>query len=341
MSMRLRDPVVRELLAVALSLLVGAGIAEATLRAYYPQQLLSPAFTDRFGDPAFMTNSRIKNTTEDFDVTYHTNSLGFRGRDYGFGKKPGTYRILALGGCLTFGLGVEDIETFSAQLEKRLNAGSSRLRFEVINLSPMGGGLGSQEFLYRAIGRRYHPDLVISHIFFPGVLDYPYVAKKNLIPYDEYRLRAERIQRLVRLFPGYAYLCEHSHLWALLRLRLQAQQDALHAQRWADAAAGKDSTDLERTGIATFDALARRVCSDKASLLVLKQRGALNPYPLLDEYLRRKTAAGACFLALDLDMGPQHLISGKDWHWSRQGHAAVAERVLAFLKGGLLLGQVR
>jgi hypothetical protein len=334
-------PAVREFSLIAAALLIAAAAAEALLRAFSPLPLMSPAYTDRFGDPAFMANSQIKTSTEDFDVTYHTNRLGFRGRNYELMKKPGTYRIVALGNCLTFGLGVDDLDAFPAQLEKRLNSDSLRLKFEVMNLSPIGGSLGSQEFLYRAVGRRYHPDLVISHIFFGNALNYQYVTKKDLVPYDEHRLRADRMHRLVRFIPGYAFLCEHSHLWALLRLQLQSEQDVLHAQRWADASAGKDSADLQRTGIATFDALAQRVCSDGARLLVLKQRGALGSYPLFDDYLRRKTEADPCFLALDLDMGPQDQISGQDWHWNRQGHATVAGRLLGLLKRTLLRGELR
>lgn len=334
-------PFAREALLAAAALAAAAFLAEASLRAWRPQQLLSPAFTDRFGDPAFMPDSRIRNRTEDFDITYHTNSLGFRGRGYRFPKRPGTFRIVSLGGCLTFGLGVEDLDAYSARLEARLNGAARRLRFEVINLSPMGGGLGSQEFLYRAIGARYQPDIVLSHLFVPGPLTYQYAARKGTVPPDAARLKVQRLQRLVRLAPGYAWLCENSHLWALLRLSLQSQADALAAARWEQASAGQDPADVQRAAIDTYDALVRQACGGGARFLVLKQKGYLDPYPLLADYLRRRKASGSCLQELELDMGPRHQISPKDWHWSRQGHAEVAERVFAALREGPLRGELR
>ncbi len=61
------------------------------------------------------------------------NSLGFRGPEIDKEKPDGTYRILALGDSVTFGMGVNDEVTYVRRLEKELNRQIQGQRFEVVN----------------------------------------------------------------------------------------------------------------------------------------------------------------------------------------------------------------
>lgn len=63
----------------------------------------------------------------------HSNSLGFRGKEYSKEKPSDTYRIIVLGSYDAFGHGVNDDETYSAYLEEALNKNPSKKHFEVWN----------------------------------------------------------------------------------------------------------------------------------------------------------------------------------------------------------------
>jgi hypothetical protein len=63
-----------------------------------------------------------------------TNSRGFRGTAEFGRKREGTYRVIALGDSWTYGVVVNDHETYPAQLERLLNEKGSGPRGEVLNL---------------------------------------------------------------------------------------------------------------------------------------------------------------------------------------------------------------
>ena len=79
--------------------------------------------------------------------TIHINALGFRGPEVAIKKPPGRVRIVLLGGSVVWGTGASsDAQTISAHLERRLNAGGSGRRFEVINAGD-SGYVTAQEFI--------------------------------------------------------------------------------------------------------------------------------------------------------------------------------------------------
>lgn len=53
-------------------------------------------------------------------ITYRTNSLGFRDREFPLDRPPGELRVLCVGDSFTFGLGVEGEDAWPQQLEARL-----------------------------------------------------------------------------------------------------------------------------------------------------------------------------------------------------------------------------
>ncbi len=90
----------------------------------------------------------------------HTDAAGFRGeKDYASEKPAGITRILALGDSFTFGFGVADSETFSRRLENTMPS------LEVLNTGVPGYGIDQVLMLYREIGRKYHPDIVLVDVF--------------------------------------------------------------------------------------------------------------------------------------------------------------------------------
>ena len=101
--------------------------------------------------------------------TVTSNSLGFRGREYRKEKDPGTYRVIALGSYHTFGHGVEDDETYSAQLEGLLRAKMGR------NVEVWNGGRHAASAIV-GLARmenevlEYDPDLLILEYGFVDTL---------------------------------------------------------------------------------------------------------------------------------------------------------------------------
>jgi len=98
-------------------------------------------------------------------LTYHTNALGFRGPETTIEKPPGTFRVVGLGDSFTFGSGVRREDTFLAELERRLNAGLSGRRFEVLNLGVMGYDTEEEVALLYFRGIRLDPDVVVLCFF--------------------------------------------------------------------------------------------------------------------------------------------------------------------------------
>ncbi len=92
--------------------------------------------------------------------TETTNSRGFRGSEE-YGSKPdGVYRIVCLGDSWTYGVMVNDHETYPAQLCQVLNAESSPRRFEVLNLGCVGYSSYQGKVLLAKYIRQLAPDLV-------------------------------------------------------------------------------------------------------------------------------------------------------------------------------------
>jgi hypothetical protein len=113
------------------------------------------------------------------NTTYHirTNSLGFRGRERSQEKPKGTKRIIVLGAYQAFGHGVNDDESYPAQLEQELNHLDHKSKYEVWN-----GGRHSDTAIV-ALARlkneifNYAPDLLIIDY---GFVD-PLVWSDNLM----------------------------------------------------------------------------------------------------------------------------------------------------------------
>src|SRR5262249_32893265 len=86
------------------------------------------------------------------------NRLGYRGREYPPEHGPGKTRIVMLGDSITFGFGVRDDETFSADLERLDPA------LEVVNLGVQGYGTDQELLKLRAEGLASRPVGVVLHV---------------------------------------------------------------------------------------------------------------------------------------------------------------------------------
>jgi lysophospholipase L1-like esterase len=90
-----------------------------------------------------------------------TNSLGIRGPEIAVPKPSGRFRIVAIGDSVTFGWGVNDADTFCAQLEQRLRERSPARDLDVVNLAVGGYNTRQEVALLARHVARLQPDLVL------------------------------------------------------------------------------------------------------------------------------------------------------------------------------------
>jgi lysophospholipase L1-like esterase len=152
--------------AAGLALVSAAGTLVLVDRAV--GGLADPRFTPLAGRPW----SRTVLARPEFRVPVRTNAAGFRGGPLPGPKRPGVYRIVALGDSFTFGFGVRERQAWPARLAARLNAHfGGAPRVEVVNLGVPG--TGPRDYLWHAAhtGVGLQPDLVVVGLFANDVND--------------------------------------------------------------------------------------------------------------------------------------------------------------------------
>jgi lysophospholipase L1-like esterase len=149
------------------SLLVTFLVAELGLRLFWNDYYVAGPRGNVVFHPtrgwANAPNATVDFGKPEFHFIAHHNSLGFRGPEIG-PKQPGRIRVLALGDSMTYGLGVNDDETFEAQLE------ALDPRFEVLNSGVPGYSTVEELLLLREVGLDLDPDLVLL-MFLPNDLE--------------------------------------------------------------------------------------------------------------------------------------------------------------------------
>jgi lysophospholipase L1-like esterase len=93
-------------------------------------------------------------------VPWRTNSAGFRGPEVAPDAAPGTIRVVVLGDSFTAAVGVREEDSYAAQLERLLEAGTGA-DFEVLNFGLPGLDAASVVERARLLGPRFHPALYV------------------------------------------------------------------------------------------------------------------------------------------------------------------------------------
>ena len=161
----------RDLLLLAVTLVVSALVLEAGLRAFYeiPPTLVEPQLQyDR--SPLLGWVLPVNDESYTIDAVVRTNSLGLRDDEISRSKPDGEIRVLALGDSFTFALGVRFEDLWVQQLEAALNERWGTGRVQVINAAVAGYNT-RQELLYlRAEGLGLDPDLIIVGFFWNDLI---------------------------------------------------------------------------------------------------------------------------------------------------------------------------
>ena len=96
------------------------------------------------------------------DVVIEVNSLGLRYTELG-PKPEGEFRVLVLGDSITFGDFVLESETWTRQMEALAGGRKKAVRF--INAGLPGAGTAEELALFREVGERVKPDLVLVGMY--------------------------------------------------------------------------------------------------------------------------------------------------------------------------------
>jgi len=207
---------------VLLGFSVAFGLAEIAVRFIRPQEVGPPRFAwdPKLGEIPVPRQKARRSYPGVYDYTYSNNSQGFRGsREYG-PKKPGDFRLLLLGDSFTYGLGVNDDQTFALHLEQHLR--QHGLAAEVINAGCPGKGTDYQVKLFQTLGVGLHPDLTVL-CFFPNdfqdnfrgeYFDLKPDGGLGVKPLESGR---EGLKTFLFHFPGYNWLISWSHAANLVK----------------------------------------------------------------------------------------------------------------------------
>lgn len=206
------------LLAVSLGVAIATG--EIVVRKYgrvqmQPTQFALDSFTVYRLKPGVRGHAVYPGVME---YRWTTNRQQLRApREYSVAKPTGTKRVVVIGDSFTFGIGVNDGETYSAQLERRLRTDCPE-PVEVLNFGVGGYGLSQGVETFERYARPFSPDVVIYGFMTNDVAD-NIQAQLHVLVGDSAVPRpvAQRPQmiaakRITEMIPGYSWLITHSAL---------------------------------------------------------------------------------------------------------------------------------
>ena len=178
-------------------------IAEVGLRAVdlgHPYESEPDSYLrDPDPDVLFVPKPGFRGYSEGTEVAI--SSRGLRDREYDAAHPPNTTRIVVLGDSVTFGPGVLAEETFSKQLEHRLNGLGDGRRYEVINTGVIGYNTIQERARLERVGLQFQPDVVVLTFVVNDLLDtfsifdHQYEPGGALAPLKKWLRRNSRLYR--------------------------------------------------------------------------------------------------------------------------------------------------
>ncbi len=350
------------------SLVVVVVILELGVRLMLPQDLIKPMVTQLDSELIYMLTpnyaAHLKGTSVRwFHLT--TNSLGLREREIPFQKPPGVFRILLLGDSVSMAEGVELEETYLKQLES-LVRGQGWRTLETINAAVRGYGNDQELVLFRRLGKRFEPDLVILAFYTGNDLEDNWegqlfrleggtLLQQPATPQSSRKYRFYTIQSAAQHVPGYSFMMAHSQLANFMRVAFaKILQDTVTTDpKYPDDVIIADRPEFHLTAaiirawsrevqtmgarpflliippVETVDAVKNGRGVDRARLdLAVEQLGVVEKIPTMNLISP---------MARHHDEGERLWLS--DGHLSPAGHAWVAKRLFEALRADHLLSE--
>ncbi len=278
------------------------------------------------------------------------NSHGYRGKDFRLQKPPETYRVLVLGDSFAFGLGVNVEHSLPAVLQGLLT--QSLRRPEVINMAVSGYSTDQQIVLYREVGSRLAPDLVIlvacDNDFEGNLQDFAYNAyyKPYFATNGEPTLKNVPVPTLSGVQQTKLWLGRHSNVWNAFRSRRSSVPVLSGFLAWFQVATPRTAPgDAIETMATLTKTLAHDVSNTGAKFLLINTGHRGERTPLFQELRPRLRVAGVRFLGLEANFEKARAESpsrywdfGQDTHWNVEAHRLAAAVIYEYIKTILLSG---
>lgn len=200
---------------------------------------------------------------------YYTNSLGIRYHEIPFEKKDDEFRILSLGESTTFGFGVINDDSYSAQLEQILNINDSNVEYQVINAGvPAWSSFQSLIYL-KERGIDFKPDVVL---FYHELNDYLPSSWRSSENTDQLGL-SKTDRELYESLSGKLsrFLLAHSAIYRFLQYRIESYRlGQITAQQQTDAE--KEAADHWRLQVDEIGLPTRLVPTEEGEAVEVDER---------------------------------------------------------------------
>jgi lysophospholipase L1-like esterase len=212
------------LLVVSLAALL---LAEFAVRAFMKDEMVLFARYHTDADYGEFTLRRIRpnsvfhHTSVDGSWKFETNAQGFRNReDFSYTKPPGVVRVLTLGDSHTQGYEARQDYTYSASIERYLEARGYKA--QVLNTGVSGFSTAEALAFLENEGIKYEPDVVVLGFY---ANDFEDNIKAGLFGLNEEgeltvvktrHVPGVRIQNVIYSLPLVPWLSEHSYLYSAL-----------------------------------------------------------------------------------------------------------------------------
>ena len=264
------------LVMLGFGVVVGILICEVGVRMF-ASPLIMPRWVENapYGIRKQVNNIRGFIRTPQYRHDFSSNSKGFRGRaEYAIPKPAGVFRMLALGDSVVCGYGVEDPETFCAQLEKKFEG---KRRVEAINMGIPGFGNAEELIQLENIGFEHQPDLVVLGYFVNDpfenlTCDLYRLENGKLVRNTKVEDKAIYIRDRLSRIPGYTFLCQHSYLLNFARQKASgyfrikaAEKHQLAAGAYTSAKPATNEAEL--TGVLLDEII--RACNSRGIPIVI------------------------------------------------------------------------
>lgn len=268
--------------------------------------------------------------------TSETNDLGFRDETHTLTKKPGTFRILALGDSITMGLFIDDRrDIYTSLMGRRLQ--EAGFPVEVLNFAVVGYNTQQEVETLKDKGLAYKPDLVL--------VGYCLNDRENsdggLLAALLDRQRKSAQTDAARVSPALL----HSHLYRFVRYRVSPQMFSSY-RAYINEQYKMLQADTVDAALRDLAAVAARE-HFQVALAVFPDFTNLKQYAFAAEHARlRETATALGFYFFDLQ--PVFLACAEDsahyssnlnvdnLHPNRLGHVCAGEALARLVRENVL-----
>lgn len=275
---------------------------------------------------------------------YKINSLGFRDYEYAKKKPANTFRIASVGASITFGKGVVLEDTYSKQLERKLNSISGK-KIEVLNFGVYAYNTKQMYWAIKEQILEFEPDLIIIQYTLrsPAVLDESLI--KNWTAQGLTGKKDEETNNLKSFLTNHVYV----YRWfarAYLVYNTAVKDKALDFFE-ESVNLHNQSSDEWKNVAKSFDDMARISSGRKVPIVIFVQPNIyrLDDYPLLNihsQVIQAARKAGLHAYELypyfkDRDAEELWIDKFEERHPNKKGHEIIADGMMdTLVKEGLV-----